>query len=81
MEDPNAKLSKLISDSIDCEKIEVSGDGVHFSALIVSPQFQGLSRVKRHQLVYRALGDRLQGEIHALSMRTLTPDEWRAPDG
>ena len=53
------------------------GDGQHFQALVVSPAFAGKSRVQRHQLVYAALGDRMREEIHALSMRTLTPEEWQ----
>ena len=58
-----------------CERAEVSGDGQHFQALIVSGAFAGKSRVQRHQLVYRSLGDRMREEIHALSMQTLTPEE------
>ncbi|HEV3010205.1 MAG TPA: BolA family protein [Burkholderiales bacterium] len=60
-----------------CEHVEVVGDGQHFQAVVVSPQFAGRSRVQRHQLVYAALGDRMREEIHALSMQTLTPDEWK----
>jgi acid stress-induced BolA-like protein IbaG/YrbA len=45
--------------------------------LIVSPAFDGKTRIQRHQLVYAALGDRMREEIHALSMRTLTPAEWK----
>jgi len=58
-----------------CERVEVAGDGQHFQALVVSRAFEGKSRVQRHQLVYQALGERMREEIHALSMRTLTPDE------
>jgi acid stress-induced BolA-like protein IbaG/YrbA len=61
-----------------CEHVEVVGDGQHFQALVVSGEFSGRSRVQRHQLVYAALGDRMREEIHALSMRTLTPEEWSA---
>jgi acid stress-induced BolA-like protein IbaG/YrbA len=61
-----------------CEHVEVAGDGQHFQALIVSGEFTGRGRVQRHQLVYAALGDRMREEIHALSMRTLTPEEWKA---
>jgi len=61
-----------------CEHLEVLGDGQHFQALIVSAEFAGRNRVQRHQLVYAALGERMREEIHALSMRTLTPEEWRA---
>jgi acid stress-induced BolA-like protein IbaG/YrbA len=67
-----------ISGGLACEHVEVVGDGQHFQALVVSRQFAGRSRVQRHQLVYAALGERMREEIHALSMRTLTPDEWQA---
>jgi acid stress-induced BolA-like protein IbaG/YrbA len=58
--------------------LEVRGDGAHFEAVIVSPRFAGLNRVRQHQLVYAALGDRMREEIHALSMKTYSPDEWAA---
>ena len=58
--------------------LEVRGDGAHFEAVIVSPAFAGLTRVRRHQLVYGSLGDRMREEIHALSMQTLTPEQWAA---
>ena len=64
-----------IEAGLACERVEVSGDGQHFQALVVSRAFEGRSRVQRHQLVYRALGDRMREEIHALSMQTLTPEE------
>jgi acid stress-induced BolA-like protein IbaG/YrbA len=67
-----------IQGGLACEHVEVIGDGQHFQALIVSEQFAGRSRVQRHQLVYAALGERMREEIHALSMRTLTPGEWKA---
>ena len=57
------------------------GDGAHFEALIVSDAFAGLSRIKQHQLVYAALGDRMREEIHALSMQTLTPAQWNERSG
>jgi acid stress-induced BolA-like protein IbaG/YrbA len=59
-----------------CDHVEVRGDGHHWEAVIVSRAFAGLSRVKQHQLVYAALGDRMREEIHALSMTTLTPAQW-----
>jgi acid stress-induced BolA-like protein IbaG/YrbA len=68
-------IRNAIDAGIACEQVEVDGDGQHFQALIVSAAFEGLSRVKRHQLVYAALGDRMRAEIHALSMQTLTPAE------
>jgi acid stress-induced BolA-like protein IbaG/YrbA len=65
-----------ISGGLACEHLQVMGDGQHFEAVIVSAAFEGKNRVQRHQLVYSALGDRMRQEIHALSMRTLTPAEW-----
>jgi acid stress-induced BolA-like protein IbaG/YrbA len=64
-----------IAAGLACERIEVICDGQHFQALVVSQAFAGKSRVQRHQLVYRALGERMREEIHALSMQTLTPEE------
>ena len=64
-----------IESGLACERVEVIGDGQHFQAVIVSSAFEGKSRVQRHQLVYKALGDRMREEIHALSMQTLTPEE------
>ena len=65
-----------IEAGLPCEHVEVAGDGQHFQALVVSAQFAGKNRVQRHQLVYKALGERMREEIHALSMQTLTPEEW-----
>ena len=70
-------IEEAIRGAIECSHVDVRGDdGVHFEALIVSPAFAGQSRVRRHQMVYAALGDRMREEIHALSMQTLSPDEW-----
>jgi acid stress-induced BolA-like protein IbaG/YrbA len=66
-----------IEAGLACERVEVLGDGQHFQAVIVSAAFEGKSRVQRHQLVYKALGERMREEIHALSMQTLTPEESR----
>ena len=71
-------VKRGIEAGLACEHVEVIGDGQHFQALIVSREFEGRSRVQRHQLVYAALGERMREEIHALSMRTLTPREWQA---
>jgi acid stress-induced BolA-like protein IbaG/YrbA len=71
-------IKQYIEAGLECEHVEVNGDGRHFEAIIVSPRFRGLSKVRQHQLVYGALGDRMREEIHALSMKTLTPEEWQA---
>ncbi len=74
-------VRNYIAAGLECELLEVAGDGHHFEALIVSPGFEGLRPVQRHQLVYRALGERMREEIHALSMKTLTPAEHAAAAG
>ena len=79
MTDPTADdVRRFIADGLACEHVEVEGDGRHFFATIVSPAFEGQARVRRHQQVYAALGDRMREQIHALSMKTLTPAEWAA---
>lgn len=62
----------------DVEVLEVEGDGRHFRALVVSSAFAGLPRVRRHQLVYAALKGRMEEDIHALSLRLLSPGEYHA---
>ena len=69
-------IEDSIRAALPCIHCEVRGDGAHFEAVIVSAEFAGLSRVRQHQLVYRALGDRMREEIHALSMKTYSPEEW-----
>ena len=75
MVDPD-QIKSWIEGGLPCEHVEVRGDGHHFDAVIVSQAFSGKSRVQQHQLVYKALGNRMQAEIHALSMQTYTPDDW-----
>lgn len=71
-----AEVQQYIAAGLPCTHLEVEGDGQHFFATIVSAEFDGKNRVARHQRVYQALGDRMRAEIHALSMKTLTPAEW-----
>ncbi len=72
------QIKQYIEAGMSCTHVEVSGDGHHFEAVIVSAAFSGKRKVQQHQLVYQALGDRMREEIHALSMQTLTPEEWAA---
>lgn len=73
------EIKSLIEAGIPGSTALVSGpDGTHFEAVIVSEQFAGRSLVQQHQLVYRALGERMGREIHALSMQTLTPEQWES---
>jgi acid stress-induced BolA-like protein IbaG/YrbA len=70
-------IKQSIAAGLDCRHLEVSGDGHHWEAVIVSEAFRGKNKVQQHQLVYQALGDRMREEIHALSMKTLTPEQWQ----
>jgi acid stress-induced BolA-like protein IbaG/YrbA len=78
MEPSPDDVRRYIAAGLACEKLRVDGDGRHFDALVVSAAFEGKSRVQRHQLVYKALGDRMREEVHALSIKALTPAEWQA---
>ena len=72
-----SQLESYITAHLACDYIKVLGDdGTHFEAIIVSPAFVGKSMIQQHQLVYAALGDRMRAEIHALSMKTHTPETW-----
>lgn len=80
MSEPTAQeVQQFIELGLPCEHLAVEGDGRHFFATIVSAEFEGRSRIQRHQRVYQALGDRMRAQIHALSMKTLTPAEWATP--
>lgn len=77
MSEPTADdVQRYIAQGLACEHLQVEGDGRHFFATIVAAEFDGLSRIRRHQRVYEALGDRMREQIHALSMKTLTPAEF-----
>jgi acid stress-induced BolA-like protein IbaG/YrbA len=71
-------IERSIAAGIPCEHLAVRGDGHHWEAVIVSAAFENLSRVRQHQLVYAAMGERMREEVHALSMTTLTPAQWAA---
>lgn len=77
-----SELQTIIAAGLPCEHLEVSGDGRHWSAVIVSAAFEGKRLIARHQQVYATLGDRIRtDEVHALSMKTLTPSEWASQLG
>jgi acid stress-induced BolA-like protein IbaG/YrbA len=79
MSDPTPQqVREFIAAGLHCEQLDVEGDGRHFFATIVSSEFEGLPRIRRHQRVYAVLGDRMREQIHALSMKTLTPAEYAA---
>lgn len=70
------QIKAYIEAGLECTHVSLDGDGQHFYATIVSPKFSGLRLIQRHQLVYAALGERMKSEIHALSFKTLTPEEF-----
>ncbi len=73
------QIADLIRQALPDTRIDVqSEDNTHFSALLVGAAFEGLRPLARHQLVYRALGERMGREIHALSIEAYTPQEWAA---
>ena len=75
------QIESYIQQGIACTHIEVEGDGQHFFATIVSPDFVGKRLVQRHQLVYAAMGDRMKAEVHALSIKAFTPEEFEQNHG
>ncbi len=73
------ELQAIIAAGLTCEHIELTGDGRHWYATIVSPDFEGKRAIQRHQRVYATLGQKMHtDEVHALSMKTYTPAEWAA---
>ena len=79
--DPS-EITRLIEAGFDDAIVRVaSDDNTHFEALIVATESEGKRPIARHQLVYRCLGALVGNEIHALSIKALTPDEWRAAGG
>ncbi len=71
------QIKDMITAGLACQHIELEGDGRHWYATLVSPEFEGLRAIQRHQKVYATLGNKMQNdEVHALSMKTFTPAEW-----
>lgn len=70
------EIKKMIENGIDTSIVNVSGDGTHFEAVIVSDEFEGKMPVDRHKLVYQTLGNAMKEDIHALSIRTYTTEQW-----
>ncbi len=70
------ELKKLIEAGVPSAQVTVQGDGDHFEATVISAAFEGKSRVQQHQMVYGSLGELMQGAVHALALRTFTPQQW-----
>ena len=75
------QIQSYLEQGIACSHLAVEGDGQHFYATVVSPEFEGKRLIQRHQLVYAALGDRMKAEVHALSIKALTPTEFAEKSG
>ena len=79
--DPS-EVTKLIEAGFDGAIVKImSNDNTHYEALVVAKEFAGKRPLARHQLVYECLGSLMGNEIHAMSIRAMTPDEWRAAGG
>ncbi|MBF0379508.1 MAG: BolA/IbaG family iron-sulfur metabolism protein [Magnetococcales bacterium] len=72
------KLRQIIADGMEHEHLVLNGDGRHFDLTIVSAAFVGLNRIQQHQLIYKVLGDLMKEDVHALNMKTFTPEAWAA---
>ncbi|MEL6439951.1 MAG: BolA/IbaG family iron-sulfur metabolism protein [Cyanobacteria bacterium J06621_8] len=73
------QVETMLQERLENAQVKVVGDGRHFEAIIISPDFVGKSRVKQHQIVYGALEAELaSAKIHALSLKTYTPETWQA---
>jgi len=73
------ELKSVIEAAFDDAHVEVTGDGRHFSAVVVSDAFTGKNTIAQHRLVYAALGRRFDTEaVHALSLKTYTREQWQS---
>lgn len=70
------EIQTMIEEGMSASSVNVEGDGTHFEAVIVSQEFDGKTLLERHQLVYKVLGDAMKDRIHALSLKTYTPEQW-----
>jgi acid stress-induced BolA-like protein IbaG/YrbA len=79
--DPN-EIASLIEQGLESAMARVVTDGQgHYEAVVVCPAFEGKRSLPRHQMVYATLGSRVGREIHALAVKTYTPDEWQSEQG
>jgi len=72
------EIKTMIENGMPNLVVNVDGDGTHFEVLIVSTEFEGKSLIERHKLVYSVLGDAMKEKIHALSLKTFTPQQWES---
>ncbi|MBS1269743.1 MAG: Acid stress protein IbaG [Gammaproteobacteria bacterium] len=70
------RIKQWIESGLPGSRVEIAGDGRHFQAIVLCEEFAGRTRIQQHQMVYDALGDKMEADIHALSLRTMTPDQW-----
>lgn len=70
------RIREMIEEGLSTSFVEVEGDGTHFQAVVVSEQFRGKTMLERHKLVYGTLGNAMDGDIHAISIKTYTDDQW-----
>ncbi|MBI3992060.1 MAG: BolA family transcriptional regulator [Candidatus Lambdaproteobacteria bacterium] len=81
---PIEDLRALIAEAFPGDEVHLSspmGDNNHFQLVVVSPRFQDKSLVERHQMIYGAVGDAMRADVHALAIKTYTPEQWQAQQG
>jgi acid stress-induced BolA-like protein IbaG/YrbA len=71
------KIKNMIEEGLPGSIVNVEGDGTHFEAVVVYTEFEGKGLLERHQIVYKALGEAMKQRIHALSLKTYTPEQWQ----
>jgi acid stress-induced BolA-like protein IbaG/YrbA len=69
-------VRKILADGLEHEYLHLTGDGRHFDLTIVSGAFQGLGKIQQHQMIYKVLGDLMIEDVHALNIKTFTPEAW-----
>lgn len=72
----NDDIRNMIERGFNDATVQVEGDGTHFQAIVVTDEFEGLGMIERHRKVYASLGEKIGGDIHALSIQAFTRTEW-----
>ncbi len=75
------EIKVMIENAMPGSIVKVEGDGTHFQAIVVTSEFEGKGLLEQHQMVYKALGEAIKDRIHALSLKTYTPDQWKRVTG
>jgi len=75
------EIKVMIENGMPESIVKVEGDGTHFQAIVVSYEFEGKGLLEQHQIVYKAIGEAMKDRVHALSLKTYTPEQWEQVTG